>query len=140
MTYDPAAPGPDFEGFELEADMIHVLANAKRLMILNYLADSTRTVTEIANQLHLSLQNTSQHLRLMRDRSIVRAQRDGHEVRYTVTSPVFAEACRLVRQALLAEAQARSARYGGTEESEPHPTAFRVPHLSRPRVPMPVPG
>jgi len=102
----------DLRGFELEADLIRVLANPKRLMIVSLLGPGPLTVTEIARRLNLSLQNTSQHLRLMRDRTIVRAQRDGREVRYALTSPVFSEACRLVRQALLAEARARPAHFG----------------------------
>jgi ArsR family transcriptional regulator, virulence genes transcriptional regulator len=109
MAPRPSAVDAEFDlrGFELEADLIRVLANPKRLMILNLLARGPTTVTEIARQLHLSLQNTSQHLRLMKDRSIVRAHRDGREVRYALTSPVFSKACSLVRQALVAEARAR---------------------------------
>jgi len=104
MTDRPGAEPStsDLRGFELEADLIRVLANPKRLMIVSLLGPGPLTVTEIAHRLNLSLQNTSQHLRLMRDRTIVRAQRDGREVRYALTSPVFSEACRLVRHALLA--------------------------------------
>jgi DNA-binding transcriptional ArsR family regulator len=120
----PAAP--DREGFELEADLIRVLANPKRLMILTLLGRGPSTVTEIAHQLDLSLQNTSQHLRLMRDRRIVRAQRDGREVRYTLTSPVFPEACRLVRQALLAEARARPGHFGWGGEPVPDVAAAEL--------------
>jgi len=111
-----AAPGEaeelDPRGFELEADLIRVLANPKRLRILSYLGDGPRTVTEIATRVGLTLQNTSQHLRLMKDRGIVHARRHGREVRYAVTSPVFARACQLVRQAILAEARARPAQLG----------------------------
>ena len=102
-----AIVGLDLEGFELEADLIRVLANPKRLMIVNMLGSGPSTVTEIADQLALSLQNTSQHLRLMRDRHIVRARRDGREVRYALANPVLSQCCRLVRQALLADARTR---------------------------------
>lgn len=104
MTDRRRAPSssPDRDGFERESELIRVLANPKRLRILSRLARGPSTVTEIARELGLSLQNTSQHLRVMRDRSIVRARRDGHEVRYALTSPVVSEACRLVRQALVA--------------------------------------
>ena len=95
--------GLDLEGFEREADLIGVLANPKRLMIVSMLGTGPSTVTEIADQLALSLQNASQHLRIMRDRHIVRATRDGREVRYALSNPVLSECCRQVRQALLAE-------------------------------------
>ena len=121
MTDRPPAPAASLDprGYELQADLIRVLANPKRLMIVSFLGEGSRTVSEIANRLNLSLQNTSQHLRLMRDSSIVRAQREGREVRYTLTSPVFSEACRLVRQALLAEAWARPAHFGWGGQSVP---------------------
>jgi len=120
----------DPAGYEMEADMIRVLANPKRIMIVDLLGHQPRTVTEIAEQLHLSLQNTSQHLRVMRDRRIVRATRDGREVRYALTSPVLSECCRLVRQSLLAEAQFQAARLGakstaGAPANEPRASASR---------------
>jgi ArsR family transcriptional regulator len=102
--------GLERDGFELEADLVRVLAHPKRLMIVDLLGHGPTTVSEIAERLELSLQNTSQHLRVMRDRGVVRAQRNGHEVRYTLVSPVLAESCRLVRQALLGDRQAAPAR------------------------------
>jgi DNA-binding transcriptional ArsR family regulator len=103
-------PGLDRNGFELEADLIRVLAHPKRLMIVDLLAHGPATVTEIADRLEMSLQNTSQHLRVMRDRNLVRARRDGREVRYALVSPVLGESCRLVRRALLAETHASLVR------------------------------
>jgi DNA-binding transcriptional ArsR family regulator len=117
MPRRPAGGGSGFDprGFELEADLIRVLANPKRLMILSHLGRGPSTVTEIARSLDLSLQNTSQHLRLMRDRAIVRAERAGREVRYALTSPVIPRACALVRQALLAEARSRPSHVEANE-------------------------
>ncbi len=119
MTGRTRGPGgaPDPHGFELEADLIRVLANPKRLMIVGLLGESSHTVTEIARRLELTLQNTSQHLRLMRNQRIVRAHREGREIRYELTSPVFSEACQLVRQALLAEARARPVHLGWITEA-----------------------
>lgn len=140
MTQRNSTPpeGIDSRGFELEADLIRVLANPKRLMILTLLGQGPCTVTEIAQRLNLTLQNTSQHLRLMRDRSIVRAERDGREVRYTLTSPVFSEACRLVRQALLAEARTRPAHFGWSGGSVPDADSIRAEPPPRTRHPIPV--
>jgi len=95
--------GSDPDGFELEADLVRVLAHPKRLRIVDLLGRGPASVTEIADLLDMSLQNTSQHLRVMRDRGVVRARRDGREVRYALVSPVLAESCQLVRRALLAE-------------------------------------
>jgi len=108
----PPVPVMDRRGYELQADMVGVLASPKTLMIVDLLSQGPATVTEIAGRLTFSLQNASQLLRQMRDRSIVRAERDGREVRYTLASPVIAEACRLFREAILTEARARPAHLG----------------------------
>jgi ArsR family transcriptional regulator, virulence genes transcriptional regulator len=118
MAQNPTAPGFDTEGYEMEADTIRVLANPKRIMIVDLLGRAPSTVSEIAAQLHLSMQNTSQHLRVMRDRRIVRATRDGREVRYALTSPVLSECCRLVRQSLLYEARYQASRLGVEGEAK----------------------
>jgi len=135
-----SSPAIDREGFELEADSIRVMANPKRLMILTLLGEGPRTVTDISERLHLSIQNTSQHLRLMRDRSIVRAERSGREVVYSLTSPVFFEACRLVRSALLAEARARPAHFGWSGQSIPSQEALEEPLSNRGRRSASVPA
>lgn len=108
---------PDMMGFELEAALIRVLANPKRLMIVNVLGRRPATVTELADRLSLSLQNTSQHLRVMRDRNIVRAHRDGREVHYELTSSVFSQCCQLVRRSLLEEARNLPTHLGWGEGS-----------------------
>jgi len=140
MTVRRRAPisGLDLEGFELEADTIRVLANPKRLMIVDLLGRGPNTVTEIADGLNLSLQNASQHLRVMRDRGIVRAHRDGREVRYTLRSPVLSESCQLVRRALLAEAQFRPGQSDRGEETTTPSHPRRTRDSRRARLPVPV--
>jgi DNA-binding transcriptional ArsR family regulator len=89
--------------YELQANMLGVLANPKRLMIMDLLGEGAKTVTEIASVLNMTLQNASQHLRLMKEQSIVVAQRDGQTVTYRLTTPVFKECCETVRKAMIEE-------------------------------------
>jgi ArsR family transcriptional regulator, virulence genes transcriptional regulator len=140
MTVRPQAPppGPDREGFELEADLIRVLANPKRLMIVDLLAGGPSTVTEISERLHFTLQNASQHLRVMRDRDIVRARRDGREVRYALTNPVLPESCRIVREALLATRQTHPTPVREEREPGPKPGVRATALPSRTRHPIAV--
>jgi len=133
-------PGLDRDGFELEADLIRVLAHPKRLMIVDLLGRGPNTVSEIADRLELSLQNTSQHLRVMRDRGLVRARRDGREVRYALVSPVLAESCRLVRRALLAETRGPVVRIDWAKERAAGMRAARTSEVGRTRRPIPVPS
>lgn len=94
--------------YELQANMLAVLANPKRLMIMDLLGECPKTVTEIADSLDMTIQNTSQHLRLMKEQSIVRAQRDGQTVNYRLTTPVFKDCCETVRKAMVAEVRKRN--------------------------------
>ncbi|MGI0133090.1 MAG: ArsR/SmtB family transcription factor [Thermoplasmata archaeon] len=89
------------EAFELEAETLRALAHPKRLMILHLLGDSSLTVTALAGALHLSLPNASQHLRILRDRGIVRSERVGQGVRYRVANPAIRTCCRRVREILV---------------------------------------
>ena len=101
----------DAEAFELEADTLRALAHPKRLMILSRLGSLPRSVTELADALDMSLPNASQHLRVLRDRGIVRAERTGHVVRYRLSNPAFHRCCIQVRQAIVEEARRREAEF-----------------------------
>lgn len=98
------APG----AFELEAETLRALAHPKRLLMLHLLGVRGMSVTALASALDLSLPNASQHLRVLRDRGIVRAERVGHGVRYRVANPTFLRCCARVREVLVEEVQRRS--------------------------------
>ena len=129
-------PRLDPEWFEQEAEMMRVMANPKRLMILETLKGGKRTVTEISEALGMSLQNASQHLRVMRAQRIVKAERHGQTVRYGLTSPVLGRCCALVRSLLVEQARARGARVSpskartaerGSRTAAVHPELAAVP-------------
>lgn len=61
-----------------------VLSNPRRLMILWLLEDRERSVGELAEAIGASLQSTSQHLRLMRERGLVGSRREGQTVYYKI--------------------------------------------------------
>jgi len=86
---------------ELQSEILGVLSNPKRLMILKVLGNSEKSVGEIAAQLGIELQNTSQHLRIMKSHNIVRTRREGQAIYYHLTNPIFAECCELVHEALM---------------------------------------
>lgn len=86
---------------ELQAEMMGVLSNPKRLGILKVLGKKEKTVGEIASQVGIELQNASQHLRIMKAHGIVLSHRDGQAVYYRLATPIIAECCELVRQAIM---------------------------------------
>ena len=103
--------------YELQANMLSVLANPKRLMIMDLLGEGTKTVTEIASALDMTLQNASQHLRLMKEQSIVTPERDGQTVAYRLTTPVFKECCETVRKAMVEEVRKKGKELSQTADT-----------------------
>lgn len=76
------------------------LAHTTRMRIFCALQQDAKTVTEIANEAGISITNASQHLRLMRDRGAVTAEKQGQSVYYRIADERFVEAAMLIRKAL----------------------------------------
>lgn len=85
---------------EIQADFCGVFTNPERIRIMLVLSDKEMSVGEIAQRLDIAMPNLSQHLRLMKDRHCVTNRKEGKNVFYRVTSPLFIEAMRLIRQGL----------------------------------------
>lgn len=89
--------------FEMHAEMCQALANQHRLAIMHLLKDEEKCVSDLAGELGISVHNVSQHLRVLRERLLVRPRKEGQTVYYSVTNPKFIQACALIREALLEE-------------------------------------
>ncbi len=79
-----------------QAALCSVFANPKRVLILWALAEDEKTVTEIAHAIDASLQNTSQHLGLMKTAGILTARRDGQTIYYCIADNDYSDRCRLL--------------------------------------------
>lgn len=82
-----------------QAAVCGVFGNAKRVLILWALLDQELSVSEIALTIGASLQNTSQHLRLMEDKGILVSRRERQKVYYRVVDNDLMKGCRLFHQA-----------------------------------------
>lgn len=85
---------------ELLGDFFATFAHTTRMRIFCALQHNPKTVTEIANEAGVSITNASQHLRMMRDRGAVIAEKRAQSVYYQIADPRFVEAAILIRQAL----------------------------------------
>ena len=81
-----------------QAEICKVFGNANRVMILWVLGNQEMSVGNIAESIDTSLQNASQHLRLMKDRGILTSRRKGHTIYYRVAGNVLMEGCRILQQ------------------------------------------
>jgi len=70
---------------EEQAEIHQVLSNPVRLLILCTLEEKELSVGEISEQIGATLQNTSQHLRLMKDKGVLEARREGQTILYRIT-------------------------------------------------------
>jgi TusA-related sulfurtransferase/DNA-binding transcriptional ArsR family regulator len=82
-----------------QAEICKVFGNANRILILWALGDRELSVGDIAEAIDSSLQNTSQHLRLMKDKGILVSRREQHTIFYCVADHELMEGCRLLQLA-----------------------------------------
>lgn len=102
----------NLELFELQAELYQTMANAKRLAIVEMLGSGEQSVGAIAEALSSTVSAISQHLRNMKDKSVVVTRKDGQTVYYRLKNPKIIEGCHLIREILLEEmeSQGRIAR------------------------------
>jgi ArsR family transcriptional regulator len=89
--------------YERRARICQVLADPKRLRLIDALRDAERSVGELAESLGATYPNVSQHLNLMRDAGIVVSRREGTTVYYRLAYPQITQACDIVHDVLRAQ-------------------------------------
>lgn len=93
----------------LHAQMCQGLADPTRILILYSLADEPRHVTELAEMLGVRQPTVSHHLKVLRDRGLVIATREGNAVRYALRDLRVIQALDLLR-AVMADVLAERAK------------------------------
>jgi len=85
---------------ELHADICSALADHRRILILYVLAERSLNVSDLAAQVGISQPAASRHLKLLRERGLVRPVRQGASVEYRLTDHRLIEALDLLRSVL----------------------------------------
>lgn len=110
----PGAPtGVVGDGVAGATDLFRALASAHRVAIVVKLADAPRCVHELADHLGVSQALVSQHLRVLRASHLVRTERRGKEVTYSLGDSHVAHIV-LDAVAHAAEQQSPTARRGAS--------------------------
>jgi rhodanese-related sulfurtransferase/DNA-binding transcriptional ArsR family regulator len=94
--------------FENFARVAKALASANRLELLEALAQGERSVDGLAQASGMSVANTSNHLRIMREGGLVQSRKEGTQVIYSLTDekvPLLLAGIRYVAERHLAEVQ-----------------------------------
>ena len=84
----------------LHANICEGLADPTRILILYTLDEKPRNVTELAGVLDITQPTASRHLRMLRDRGMVVAERRAQAVVYSLTDRRVIEALDILRAVL----------------------------------------
>jgi len=85
---------------KLHANICSGLADPIRILILYTLYDHSHNVSELAESLELPQPTISRHLKVLRERQMVLAERDGQAVYYSLSDTRIIEAMDLLRAVL----------------------------------------
>ena len=99
-TPDPSSLSDEVT--QLHADICSALADPRRILLLYSLAEQPQNVGDLANALEISQPATSRHLKLLRERGLVKAVRQGMTVEYHLVDHRLIEALDLLRDVLRA--------------------------------------
>lgn len=84
------------EAYQRNALIYKILANPKRLEVLNLLKKRELSVEEMLKVTKLSKANLSQHLALLRHNGLVQTRRVGLNIIYKIVDPRIVEPCKIL--------------------------------------------
>jgi rhodanese-related sulfurtransferase len=76
--------------YQLFSRLAGAMANPHRLELLDLLVQAPRTVEDLAQEAHMSVANTSQHLQRLKQAHLVVDEREGLFIRYRLADPAVA--------------------------------------------------
>jgi ArsR family transcriptional regulator len=83
-----------------QAEFHQIFSSSRRILILWLLESKEMSVSEIAEWINASIQNTSQHLRVMKNRGILDARRDGQTIYYSIKNDAVGDNCKKLLHAV----------------------------------------
>jgi len=85
---------------ELHAEICSAMADPRRILLLYAIAEEPRNVSDLAEYIGISQPAASRHLKILRDRGLVTAVRQGASVEYNLTDQRLIEALNTLREVL----------------------------------------
>jgi len=90
----------DKERFQVQAEFCKAMAHPVRLQIIDLLKGEDLAVHSLAEEIGVGQANLSQHLAVLRAKGVVRAERRGGDVVYSLANRKIVDACILIREIL----------------------------------------
>jgi DNA-binding transcriptional ArsR family regulator len=100
---------------QLHAEICAALADPRRIVLLYTLAERPHNVGDLATALGITQPATSRHLKLLRERGLVHAERQGSSVEYSLADQRLIQALDLLRAVL----RDRITHHASLMETEP---------------------
>ena len=94
------APTLKQEVSTLEAELCSAFSDSTRILILYSLDEQPLTVTDLTLELNLLQPTVSRHLKILRDRGLVIADRQGNSMLYKLTDARLIDALDILRTVL----------------------------------------
>ncbi len=88
--------------FELHAEVCKALGHPLRIEVIDLLQDKELCFTDILEVTGGLKSNLSQHLSVMTKKGILKSRRNGQCIYFSLSSKKVAQACRLMREVLMA--------------------------------------
>ncbi|MBM3708202.1 MAG: winged helix-turn-helix transcriptional regulator [Actinobacteria bacterium] len=86
--------------YNLHADICKTISNPNRQAIIDTIRDGEMTVTELVNSTGISQANLSQHLAILRSKSVVNTRREGNNIYYSISNLKIIQAYDLISEVL----------------------------------------
>lgn len=83
---------------QFKAEIFQALAHPTRVAIVEILREGEMGTGDIVDKLSLEQANVSQHLAILRTKSIVTARKSGNQVFYSLRDPVLTQVLDILRQ------------------------------------------
>lgn len=94
------SPSLSQEVNQMHAEICSGLADPTRILLLYALAEGEHNVSELAELVGITQPTASRHLKLLRERGMVRANRQGPAIEYSLSDERLIEALDLLRAVL----------------------------------------
>ncbi len=86
--------------YKIHAEMCKVFTSPVRIEILNLLGEGKKSVGELVELTGLNQPNISQHLHVMKEKKIVKAEKQGNNVYYSLANPKISKAFEIMKEIL----------------------------------------
>lgn len=103
----------------LHAEIYNALSNPTRLLIVCLLSDEARNVSQLTDELSIPQPSVSRHLKVLVDKNLIQAKRDGQFVVYQLSDERVISALRIVREMVVDRLQGNSKLADSMRESDP---------------------